>query len=91
LLVRDYLADNDALASHTLISRMMLSHSLQDLVHPGSNHSQMFDARSLAHLLREAGFANPGLRDFRDSAIPEIEGLELEVRRDESLYVEAQE
>jgi hypothetical protein len=50
----------------------------------------MFDARSLAHLLREAGFANPGLRDFRDSAIPEIEGLELEVRRDESLYVEAQ-
>lgn len=90
LLVRDYLADHDALASHTLISRMMLSHSLQDLVHPGSNHSQMFDARSLAHLLQEAGFANPGPRDFRDSAIPEIEGLELEVRRDETLYVEAQ-
>jgi SAM-dependent methyltransferase len=90
LIVRDYLADKDALASHTFISRMMLNHSLQDLVHPGSNHSQMFDARSLIYLLQEAGFANPSVRAFRDSAVPEIEGLELEVRRDESLYVETQ-
>jgi predicted SAM-dependent methyltransferase len=90
LIVRDYLADKDAMASHTFISRMMLNHSLQDFVHPGSNHSQMFDERSLSHLLREAGFANPTARAFRESGIPEIDALELEVRRDESLYVEAQ-
>jgi predicted SAM-dependent methyltransferase len=88
-IVRDYLADRDPMASHTLISRLMLNHSLQDFVHPGSNHSQMFDARSLANLLREAGFANPAARTFRESDIPEIDRLELEVRRDESLYVEA--
>ena len=74
---------------HTLISRLMLNHSLQDFVHPGSNHSQMFDERSLANLLREAGFANPAVKSFRKSGIAEIDRLELEVRRDESLYVEA--
>jgi len=89
LIVRDYIADKDPLASHTLISRLMLGHSLRDIVHPGSNHSQMFDQRSLAHLLRNAGFENPAVRQFRESAIPEIDRLELEVRREESLYVEA--
>jgi hypothetical protein len=49
----------------------------------------MFDERSLSNLLREAGFASPGAKSFRESGIPEIDRLELEVRRDESLYVEA--
>lgn len=89
LIVRNYLADRDPMASHTLISRLMLNHTLQDFVHPGSNHSQMFDGRSLSNLLREAGFASPVVRIFRESEIPEIDRLELEVRRDESLYVEA--
>jgi predicted SAM-dependent methyltransferase len=88
-IVRDYVADKDAMASHKFISRLMLNHSLQDVIHPGSNHSQMFDQRSLAHLLQEAGFSSPGVRAFRESEIPEIDRLELEVRRDESLYVEA--
>jgi hypothetical protein len=49
----------------------------------------MFDRRSLENLLREAGFANPSVKGFRESDIPEIGQLELEVRRDESLYLEA--
>ncbi|MBV9574077.1 MAG: methyltransferase domain-containing protein [Acidobacteriales bacterium] len=90
LLVRDYTADRDPMASHKFVSGLSLHHSIHDLVHPGSNHSQMFDRRSLPHLLQEAGFANPVCREYRDSAIPEINRLELEVRREESLYVEAQ-
>ncbi len=88
-IVRDYLADQDPMASHNFISRLMLNHSLQDVIHPGSNHSQMFDERSLGHLLREAGFENPLVKAFRESEIAEINRIELEVRRDESLYVEA--
>src|SRR5579864_5349357 len=56
LIVREYLADRKPLAAQTLLSRLSLNHSLQDMVHPGSNHSQMFDSKSLVHLLREAGF-----------------------------------
>jgi predicted SAM-dependent methyltransferase len=89
LLVRDYIEDTSPMASHTLLSRLSLTHSLRDVVHPGSNHSQMFDRGSLVHLLQGAGFASPSSRRFRESAIPEIERLELEVRRRESLYVEA--
>lgn len=90
LLVREYLEDTSPMASHALLSRLSLTHSLRDLVHPGSNHSQMFDRRSLVDLLQSAGFANPLSRPFRESTIPEIERLELEVRHRESLYVEAQ-
>jgi SAM-dependent methyltransferase len=90
LFVREYIEDTSPMASHTLLSRLSLTHSLRDVVHPGSNHSQMFDRRSLVHLLQSAGFANPLPRPFRESAIPEIERLELEVRQRESLYVEAQ-
>ena len=90
LIVCEYIADKDPMASHNFVSRLSLKHSLQDFVHPGSNHSQMFDRTSLMHLLQSAGFANPVARAFRQSAIPEIDRLELEVRQRESLYVEAQ-
>jgi SAM-dependent methyltransferase len=90
LIVREYISDKDPMASHTFVSRLSLEHSLQDIVHPGSNHSQMFDRRSLVQLLLSAGFANPVARPFRQSAIPEIDRLEQEVRQRESLYVEAQ-
>jgi SAM-dependent methyltransferase len=89
LIVREYVSNPDPMASHTLLSRMSLNHSFHDVVHPGSNHSQMFDARSLTHLFESAGFAKPVVRPFRESAIPEIDRLELEVRKGESLYVEA--
>lgn len=89
LIVREYCVDSEPLASHRFLSRLSLSHSLQDIVHPGSNHSQMFDGRSLVHLLNAAGFAKPEVSSYRMSGIPEIEELELEVRRRESLYVEA--
>lgn len=89
LLVRDYLGDPGPRASHVFLQRLSLSHSVFDFLHPGSNHSQMFDGKSLVHLLREAGFANPKLREFMQSDIPDISGIELEVRKRESLYVEA--
>jgi|SRR5580704_3070103 predicted SAM-dependent methyltransferase len=90
LMVHEYMADKDPMASHSFTSRLMFHHSIQDIVHPGSNHSQMFDKRSLGQLLRSAGFPNPVAQPFRESAIPEIDRLELEVRRGESLYIEAQ-
>jgi SAM-dependent methyltransferase len=89
LIAREYLADEKPLAAQTFLSRLSLNHSLQDFVHPGSNHSQMFDARALVHMVRSAGFENVEVSSYRKSAIPEIEQIELEVRRDESLYVEA--
>lgn len=89
-IVTEYLADPAPLASHKFLSRLSLNHSLQDIVHPGSNHSQMFDGKALQHLLSEAGFARPEISEYRRSAIPEIDQIELEVRRRESLYVEAE-
>jgi hypothetical protein len=48
----------------------------------------MFDARSLVHMLRAAGFASPEVSTFGSSRIAEIGNIELESRRSESLYVE---
>jgi SAM-dependent methyltransferase len=89
LIARDYLADPRPTAAQTFLSRLSLNHSLQDVFHPGSNHSQMLDAKALVHLLREAGFERVAVSSFGKSAIPEIDQIELEVRRGESLYVEA--
>jgi predicted SAM-dependent methyltransferase len=88
-IVREYMADSQPSAAQTLLSRMSLHHSLQDLLHPGSNHSQMFDTKALVHLLRESGFERVEASSFGQSAIPEISQIELEVRRRESIYVEA--
>jgi SAM-dependent methyltransferase len=89
LIVQEYLADTSPLAAQTLRSRLSLDHSIRDLVHPGSNHSQMFDSKALVQLLKDAGFDRVEVSSFGKSAIPEIDLLELEVRRGESLYVEA--
>lgn len=40
-------------------------------------------------MLRSAGFEQVEISSYRVSAIPEIDQIELEVRRRESLYVEA--
>lgn len=88
-IVRLYMADPQPQAAQDLLSRMSLNHSIQDVIHPGSNHSQMFDSKALIHLLREAGFEKVEASSFGKSAIPEIDRLDLAVRRDESLYVEA--
>ncbi len=90
LIAREYLADTSPLAAQTFLSRLSLNHSLQDLIHPGSNHSQMLDGRALVQLLRDAGFDKVAVSSFGKSAIPEIDQIELEVRRAESLYVEAE-
>jgi SAM-dependent methyltransferase len=89
LIAREYLADPSPLAAQNFLSRLGLDHSVHDLIHPGSNHSQMFDGKALAHLLREAGFLRVEVSSFGKSAIPEIDRIELEVRRRESVYVEA--
>jgi SAM-dependent methyltransferase len=89
LIAREYMADPNPLAAQNFLSRLSLHHSLQDVIHPGSNHSQMFDGKALIHLFREAGFKNPVVSSYGKSAIPEIDQIELEVRRGESLYVEA--
>jgi predicted SAM-dependent methyltransferase len=89
LIVREYLADTQPLAAQHFLSRLGLNHSFHDMVHPGSNHSQMFDAKALVHLLRTAAFNEVEVSMYRQSAIPEIDQIELEVRRNESLYVEA--
>lgn len=89
LIVREYLQDSDPLASHRFLSRLSLRHTVHDLIHPGANHSQMFDERSLIHLMQQAGFAKPEVSRFMESRIPDIARIELEVRRQESLYVES--
>jgi len=90
IMVRDYLADTaDPMASHRFVSRLLLTPNLRDLVHAGAHHKQMFDARSLAHMLRGVGFLAPELSTFGRSRIAEIAEIELETRRFESLYVEA--
>jgi SAM-dependent methyltransferase len=89
LIVREYLQDQDPLASHHFLSRLSLSHSVHDLIHPGANHSQMFDERSLVHLMRQTGFAQTEVTRFMDSRIPDIGDIEPAVRKKGSLYVEA--
>lgn len=88
-IVRDYISDATPEAARTMISRLSLNHSVHDMVHPGSNHAQMFDGKALVDLLRQAGFQRVEVSTFGVSGIPEIAQLDLEVRRKESLYVEA--
>lgn len=89
IMVRDYLAgDADPMASHRFISRLLLTASVRDIVHAGAHHKQMFDARSLAHMLQAAGFLAPECSTFGRSRIAEIAEIELESRRSESLYME---
>jgi len=90
LIAREYLADFSPLAAQTFLARLSLNHSFQDIVHPGSNHSQMLDGKALVQLLRDAAFEKVTVSCFGQSAIPEIDQIELEVRRAESLYVEAE-
>jgi ubiquinone/menaquinone biosynthesis C-methylase UbiE len=90
LRVRTYMAStDDPMASHHLVLPLLPPVGIRDFVHPGTNLRQMFDGRSLTHLLKEAGFASPEVSSFRTSQIPEVDKLDLEVRRRESLYVEA--
>jgi predicted SAM-dependent methyltransferase len=86
---REYLTDPDPLASEKFLKRVSLHHSWRDFLHPGSSVTQMFDTRSLVHMLRAAGFEYVEPGSYRISAIPEIDQIELEVRRRESIYVEA--
>jgi predicted SAM-dependent methyltransferase len=89
-IVKDYLADPGPFASHTLMKRLSLKTSaMRDLLGRGRGYEQMFDARSLIRLFVDAGFTNPEVCGFKKSRIPEIDDIELEQRKGESLYVEA--
>jgi SAM-dependent methyltransferase len=87
-MVRDYLTDSEAMASHRFVDRLLLRHTWQDLLHPGAHHCQMFDGRSLVSMFREAGFSDAHVSQFGDSQIPDVLKVELESRKSESLYVE---
>jgi predicted SAM-dependent methyltransferase len=89
-IVREYLRNSAPTASHDFLQRLSLTHGIHDLLHPGANHSQMFDEKSLLYLFRQAGFASPEVKGFMESRIPDISRIELEVRKNESLYVESQ-
>jgi predicted SAM-dependent methyltransferase len=89
-VVQDYLADAQPLASHTQMQRLSIkTTAARALLGRGQGYEQMFDARSLKRLFLDAGFANPEVCAFRQSRIPEIDALEIEQRKRESLYVEA--
>jgi predicted SAM-dependent methyltransferase len=90
LIVNDYLRDERPMASHNFLERLSLNRTFRDLVHPGANHSQMFDQRSLVYMLKQAGFDNPQVCTFMSSRIPDIKNIELEGRKHESLYLEAE-
>jgi SAM-dependent methyltransferase len=73
IFVRDYLEGTaDAMASHRFISRLLLTPSFSDVVHAGAHQKQMFDGRSLVHMLQEAGFPSPEVSTFCSSRIAEI-------------------
>jgi predicted SAM-dependent methyltransferase len=88
-IVRDYLKDSQAMASHRFVDRLLLRHTWQDFFHPGAHHCQMFDGRSLVSMFHEAGFVDAQVSQFGDSQIPDVQKVELESRRRESLYGEA--
>lgn len=54
-------------------------------------HRWIYDADELAHLLVSAGFAKDSIRRcaFQEGALAEVSALDFEIRRDETLYVEA--
>ncbi len=89
-ITRDYLADSSEMASHRFVERLLLRHTWQDLLHSGAHHCQMFDSRSLVAMLRDAGFVDARVSRFGESAIADIRNVELESRKAESLYVEAE-
>jgi predicted SAM-dependent methyltransferase len=90
IVVSDYLADPDPLASHKLMRRLSIqANAIRGLLGRGRGYEQMFDGRSLAQLFLEAGFNNPAVCSFKQSRIPQIDDLELEERRRESLYMES--
>ena len=88
-IAREYLADPNPLASEEFMRRVSLRRTWRDFLHPGSSVTQMMDGRSLAHTLRTAGFEQVEITSFGCSTIPDIDQIELEVRRRESVYVEA--
>lgn len=86
IIVNDYLAGESA---ERFIDRLLLRSTASDILHKGANHQTMYDAAYLAVLFRQAGFPNPEQKQFAQSQIPDIGRVELEVRKHETLYMEA--
>lgn len=85
--IDDYLTDGNA---ERLIQRLHLRSKVGDVFHKGSTHRAMYDAKYLAALFRQAGFPSPEQKQFGESRIADIASVELESRKDESLYMEAE-
>jgi len=52
-------------------------------------HQWSYDLASMTELLKNAGFTKVEKKDFRKGVVPDIEKVELEGHRRESLYLEA--
>lgn len=90
IVVREYLADADPRASLKFTRRLSIpTTALRGLLGRGRGYEQMFDNRSLAHLFLKAGFVAPEVRGFKESRISDIDEIEIEARRRESLYMES--
>lgn len=88
-MIERYQRDSSDNASQGFVASLHLRGTWRDILHPGANHAQMFDARSLLHLLRQAGFRDPQSSKFGSSRIPDIAAVELLERKGESIYAEA--
>ena len=86
IIVNDYLAGESA---ERFVDRLHLLSNASDIFHKGASHQAMYDAASLASLFCQSGFLKPEQKQFAQSRIPDIRRVELEVRKDESLYMEA--
>ncbi len=62
---------------------------IRNLVSPDA-HLWMWDAKSLGILLQKIGFQNVERKTFGQSTIAEIDLLDIERRKEESFYIEAQ-
>jgi len=66
-----------------MLQRLSLTNTLHDLIHPGANHSQMFDESPCVSA--SAGwFRSPEASIFNQSRIPDVALIELEVRAREN-------
>ena len=52
-------------------------------------HQWSYDLTSMTELLKNAGFTKVERKDFRKGVVPDLEKVELEGHRRESLYLEA--
>ena len=94
----DLAADNHAPAADILVAESMMAPDaapqgfvngiLRPLLGRATLHCWNYDAHSLTSRLVQADFVKVGRKGFRESDIPDIECLDLQVHSHRSVYVE---